>query len=139
MPSFGITSQKHLDSCHPDIIKVFNVVITHVDCTILEGHRTMDRQREYFRAGQSKLDPDTPAGLKAAKHLSSPSKAVDALPYPIDWEDLKRIAWFAGFVCAVGRSLDPPVILMSGCNWDRDLTKLNSTGGFFDSPHYELV
>ena len=96
----------------------------------------MDRQREYFRAGQSKLDPDTPAGLKAAKHLSSPSKAVDALPYPIDWEDLKRIAWFAGFVVAIGRTLD--VSLRSGCNWDRDLSKLDSSGDFFDGPHYEL-
>jgi peptidoglycan L-alanyl-D-glutamate endopeptidase CwlK len=137
MPSFGTASQERLDTCHKYIIQVMNVVITHIDCSILEGHRSIDRQREYFRAGQSKLDPDTPEGLEAAKHCVSPSEAVDVLPYPIDWEDHKRIAFFAGFTVAIGRTLDIP--LRSGVNWSRDLSTLNSTGSFFDGPHIELM
>jgi len=50
MPAFGKASQKKLDTCHPDIIKVFSVVITHIDCSILEGHRPVERQKELFES-----------------------------------------------------------------------------------------
>ena len=137
MPRFGTSSQAKLNTCHQDIIKVFDVVITHVDCSIIEGNRTIARQRELYESGMSKLNPDSPDDLKAAKHTKTPSEAVDALPYPIDWEDHKRIAFFAGFVVAMGRSLG--INLRSGVNWDADLTALNSTGSFFDGPHFELI
>ena len=137
MPSFGKSSQAKLDTCHPDIIKVFNVVITHIDCSIIEGHRSIERQTELFESGMSKLNPNNPNDLKAAKHTKTPSEAVDALPYPIDWEDVKRIAFFSGFVVAIGRSAG--INLRAGVNWDSDLTTLNSTGSFFDGPHFELI
>ena len=132
MPAFGKSSQAKLDTCHPDIIKVFNVVITHIDCSIIEGHRSIERQ-----TGRRKLNPNNPNDRKAAKHTKTPSEAVDALPYPIDWEDVKRIAFFSGFVVAIGRSAG--INLRAGVNWDSDLTTLNSTGSFFDGPHFELV
>jgi len=137
MPAFGKSSLAKLETCHPDIIKVFKLVITHVDCSILEGHRTIDRQRELFESGMSKLNPDNPSDLEAAMHTRTPSLAVDALPYPIDWEDARRIAFFAGFVVGCGRDIG--VNLRSGVNWDRDLSTLNSTGSFFDGPHFELI
>jgi peptidoglycan L-alanyl-D-glutamate endopeptidase CwlK len=136
MPAFGKASQKKLDTCHPDIIKVFSVVITHIDCSILEGHRPVERQKELFESGMTKLNPDNPEDLKSALHTRQPSLAVDAMAYPIDWMDKERIAFFAGFVVAIGRNLD--INLRSGVNWDRTLDRLDSSGSFFDGPHFEL-
>ena len=137
MPTFSPTSQARLNTCHPDIIKVFNAVVAVTDCTVIEGERTIETQREYFRTGKSKLDPDNPDLLAKAMHCKSPSLAIDVMPYPIDWQDKERIACYAGFVLGTANQLG--IKLRWGGNWDRDLTVLNATAGFFDGPHYELI
>ena len=137
MPSFSPTSQARLDTCHPYIIKVFNAVVAVTDCTIIEGQRTVETQREYYRTGKSKINPDDPEQLEKAMHVKSPSLAIDALPYPVDWQDKERIACYAGFV--LGTAHQYGVRLRWGGNWDRDLTVLNATAGFFDGPHFELI
>ena len=76
-----------LDSCEPALKSLMNEVIKHVDITVLEGHRTVDRQAELFSQGKSKLD-GSPG--KMSKHNYSPSRAVDVAPWPIDWQDRER-------------------------------------------------
>ena len=137
MPSFSPTSQARLDSCHPDIIKVINAVVAVTDCTIIEGQRAVETQREDYRTGKSKINPDDPEQLEKAMHVKSPSLAIAALPYPVDWQDKERIACYAGFV--LGTAHQYGVRLRWGGNWDRDLTVLNATAGFFDGPHFELI
>jgi peptidoglycan L-alanyl-D-glutamate endopeptidase CwlK len=44
MPQFGKDSLTKLSTCHPDLQKLFNEVIKHYDCTILEGHRSDEDQ-----------------------------------------------------------------------------------------------
>ena len=136
MPTFSQKSLDKLATCHPDLIRVFNEVITHTDCTIIEGHRPIEKQAEYFRTGHSKLDPANPDHFDKCKHIQRPSLACDVLPCPVDWNDNSRNSWFAGFVMATARQLD--VELIWGGNWDSDITHVDKTANFFDAPHFQI-
>ncbi len=129
MPRFGRTSQRHLDEAHPDLQRVFNIVIGHFDCSVIEGHRPQDEQNKAFHAGRSKLK------WPESRHNQHPSLAVDAVPYPVDWEDRERFYYFAGFVVAVAATLG--ITVRWGGDWDRD-TQVHDQS-FFDLPHFELV
>ena len=41
MPSFGARSQTNLDTCDPELIRLLNEAIKHVDFSVIEGHRTL--------------------------------------------------------------------------------------------------
>ena len=56
MPRFSKTSLDWLEGCHTDLRKLMLEVIKHIDVTVLEGHRSVERQAELFRQGKSKLD-----------------------------------------------------------------------------------
>ena len=56
MPSFGSRSRRELDTTHPDIVKVMELVITFIDFSVTEGVRTDERQMQLFKEGRSKLD-----------------------------------------------------------------------------------
>ena len=43
MPRFGKRSNVNLASCDERLQKIFNKVIQHVDCSVLEGHRGEER------------------------------------------------------------------------------------------------
>ena len=128
MPKFGSTSIKRLETCHEDLQQIFYQVIKHFDCSILEGHRGEEKQNKYFDEGKSKVR--YPKG----RHNAIPSRAVDVAPYPIDWDDLDRFYYFAGFVKGIAAMLDIPI--RWGGAWDND-TQVKDTG-FKDLPHFEL-
>ena len=128
MPKFGSTSIKRLETCHEDLQQIFYQVIKHFDCSILEGHRGEEKQNKYFDEGKSKVR--YPKG----RHNANPSRAVDVAPYPIDWDDLDRFYYFAGFVKGIAAMLDIPI--RWGGDWDND-TQVKDTG-FKDLPHFEL-
>ena len=46
MPKFGSRSKKNLATCDERIQKVLNEVIKHVDCSVIEGHRSAERQNK---------------------------------------------------------------------------------------------
>ena len=129
MPSFGSASRARLDTCHPDLIQVCELVIPNYDFTVLEGFRPNSRQDELFRQGKSKLR----AGQ--SKHNSDPSRAVDIAPYPIDWNNMHRFYLLAGFMFQAASQLD--IKLRWGMDWDMDWIHTDQT--FFDAPHFELV
>lgn len=129
MYKFSRTSRKKLESCDPRLQKIFNEVIRHWDCTILEGTRTKEVQDEYYRTGKSKLK------YPNSKHNGNPSKAIDAVPYPIDWSDIERFRAFGGFVLGVAATLG--IKLRWGGDWDGD--KNFKDQSFIDMPHFELV
>jgi len=64
-----------------------------------------------------------------------PSLAVDAAPYPIDWNDRDRWMRFSGFVLGVARAYG--VTLRWGGDWDRDWDVADNR--FNDWPHFEIV
>jgi len=128
MPSFSVASRAQLASCHPDLQRLFNEVIKHHDCKVLEGHRNKEAQNRAFAEGKSKLK--WPNG----NHNKYPSMAVDVAPYPVDWNDPTRFYYFAGFVFGIASQMG--IKLRWGGDWDGDLNFKNQT--FFDLPHFEL-
>ncbi len=129
MYHYSTRSRQRLATCHPKLQAVFNEVIRHRDCSILEGHRAKALQNHYFKQGKSKLK------WPASRHNQKPSLAVDAVPYPVDWLDTERMAHFAGFVLGIGAQQG--VILRWGGDWDKDGEI--SDHRFIDYPHFELV
>ena len=128
MANFGTESRKRLDTCHPDIITLCELVIDNYDFTVLEGFRSNTRQDDLFRQGKSKLQ----AG--ESKHNNDPSLAVDIAPYPIDWDDVGRFYLLAGFMFQASTQVG--VTLRWGGDWDRDWIHTDQT--WFDLPHFEL-
>ena len=129
MPRFGKRSKERLSSCHEDLQDLFNEVIKHVDCSVLEGHRSAERQDKLFDEGKTKVK--YPKG----RHNASPSNAVDVVPYPIDWDDRERFHLFAGFVLGIAYSMD--ISLRWGGDWNMNFEVDDNK--FDDFPHFELV
>ena len=128
MPRFGKSSKKRLLTCDDRLQKVFNEVIKHVDCSVLEGHREKDRQNKLYEEGKTKVK--YPNG----RHNRQPSSAVDVTPYPVDWEDRERQTLFAGFVIGVASQMG--VNIRWGGDWDQDFQVVDNR--FDDFPHFEL-
>ena len=128
MPRFGKRSKERLATCEKDLQMVFNEVIKYVDCSILEGHRSKDRQNALYEDGKTKVR--YPNG----RHNASPSRAVDVTPYPVDWADRERQTLFAGFVLGVANQMG--IELRWGGDWDQDFEVKDNR--FDDFPHFEL-
>tara|TARA_Y100000310_G_scaffold199013_1_gene199000 strand:- start:6 stop:401 length:396 start_codon:yes stop_codon:yes gene_type:complete len=128
VPRFSKKSKSKLETCDEDLQEIFNIVIKYFDCTILEGFRGKGKQNEAYKKGNSKLK------FPMGKHNKVPSIAVDAIPYPIDWEDRERMSYFAGFVLGIARMKG--IVLRWGGDWDMDFkTKDNR---FDDLVHFEI-
>jgi len=131
-PSFSASSKKKLEECHPDLQRLFNEVIKHVDCTVICGHRGEKEQNQAFAEGKSKLK--YPNG----KHNKIPALAVDVAPYypgtKIRWNDSKGFIYFAGFVMGVASQMG--IKIRSGADWNQNFDLLDET--FIDLPHHEL-
>ena len=128
MPHFGKSSKKRLSTCDSKLQEIFNEVIKHVDCSVLEGHREKDRQNKLFEDGKTKVKyPD-------GRHNRQPSSAVDVTPYPVDWKDRERQTLFAGFVIGVASQMG--INLRWGGDWDQDFQVVDNR--FDDFPHFEL-
>ena len=128
MPRFGKRSKDRLSSCDKDLQMLFKEAIRYVDCSILEGHRGEDRQNSLYKEGKTKVK--YPRG----RHNASPSRAVDVVPYPIDWEDRERMTLFAGFVLGIANQMG--INIRWGGDWDQDFEVQDNM--FDDFPHFEL-
>mgnify|MGYP005848532571 CR=1 FL=1 len=99
-----------------------------MDCTILAGHRGQAEQDALFAAGRSQLK------FPSSKHNSTPSKAVDVAPYPIDWGNRDRFNLFAGIV--LGVASEKKIGIRWGGDWDGDTDTRDNR--FDDLVHFEL-
>lgn len=129
MASFSALSSARLATADSRLQRLFNEVVKHFDCTILCGHRSQADQDKAFHDGASKV------AWPNSKHNTSPSVAVDAAPYPIDWNDRARFHYFAGFVKGLASSMGLKV--RWGGDWDSD-TEVKDEKGLSDLPHFEL-
>ncbi|EKN6364760.1 M15 family metallopeptidase [Yersinia enterocolitica] len=78
---FGQASESNLIGVHPDLVKVVRraLELTPIDFKVIEGRRTLERQRELVKAGASQT--------LNSRHLTG--HAVDIVPLPdgkISWE-----------------------------------------------------
>lgn len=136
---FGTRSRGNLGSCHPRLIDVAEAAlrVSPYDFSIIEGHRSLERQAALYRAGKSQIDGISRKG----NHNYSPSRAFDFLPYPSNvngvptWEDHQRFCVIAGVIIATGNRLGIP--LRWGGDWDGDGN--NADASLHDLPHIELL
>ena len=129
MPKFGKKSLEKLSTCDKRLQLVFNEVIKTVDCSVLEGHRGKARQNALYVEKKTKLK------FPKGRHNANPSRAVDVVPYPVDWEDRERFHLFAGFV--IGTATQLGVKLRWGGDWN--INWFVDDNKFDDFPHFELV
>ena len=129
MPSYSKRSKERLETCDERLQRLFNEVIKERDCSILCGHRNKEDQDEAYRQLRSKVQ------WPNSKHNGLPSRAVDVMPYPIDWNDLERINEFAKFVLAKADELG--IKIRWGGDWNQNGEWKDER--FLDMPHYELM
>lgn len=129
MPKFSRSSLIKLETCHEDLQKICNQAIKIIDFSVLCGHRTQDEQEKAYRRGTSKLT------WPYSKHNSTPSLAVDLLPFPVDWFNVSRFHALAGVLFAIAAYEN--INLRWGGTWGNLDTKHKPV--FVDLPHYELI
>ncbi len=148
MPKFGTKSLNELSTADPRLQNLFRVVIQHIDCSILFGSRSPELQFTLFKKGRqlnpvgewviidkSKVVTYKDGFNKKSKHNHNPSKAVDAVSYPIDWKDTDQAYYFAGIVKGIA--------YMMGINirWGGDFNRNNQVQdeSFRDLFHFEII
>jgi peptidoglycan L-alanyl-D-glutamate endopeptidase CwlK len=114
----GTRSKQNLSGVHPDLVDVVKlaITITEQDFTVIEGIRNINRQRELVKAGKSTT--------MNSRHITG--HAVDMVPWPVDWEDIKRFEVVAEAMKLAAEELDVPIVW--GGDWK----------SFYDAPHFEL-
>lgn len=149
---FGKRSKGELDTMHPDLVLIFTVALgrSMVDFGITQGARPVEEQREYYRTGASKLNPDNPDHLKKAKHVTTPERplalAGDIYAAVPGFKNLAydhvHLAYLAGVILSTAADLlrEGKVTrrLRWGGNWDSDGVLMKDQN-FQDLPHFELV
>jgi peptidoglycan LD-endopeptidase CwlK len=142
MFKFGKTSKERLSTCHSDMQLIMNeaIKITNVDFGIAEGHRSIEKQQQYFKEGKSKMD----GFFKTGKHNYNPSLAVDIYPYfenSAKWDN-EHLSYLSGIIHAVSEILFANGKITHkirwGGNWDMDGIILIDQS-FDDRPHFELI
>lgn len=116
----GAKSLSKLEGVHPDLVRVIKraIQLTPVDFSVIEGRRTLARQKELVAAGASKT--------MNSRHLTG--HAVDIAPYVAgkirwDWPLFHQIA---PAVKQAAMELGIPIV------WGGDWRT------FKDGPHFEL-
>lgn len=138
MAAFSQLGLSRLSTCHPELQALFFEVVRGFDCVILEGHRNEEDQNAAFAAGKSKLQ--WPHG----NHNAKPSLAVDVAPYQpgvvVDWKDIQRFHYFAGYVMGVASRLLAEGKMTYGVRWggDWDMDTQVKDETFRDLVHFEL-
>jgi peptidoglycan L-alanyl-D-glutamate endopeptidase CwlK len=137
--ALGQSSRAKLAGVHPKMVAVVEraIQLSEVDFRVIEGVRTPERQRELYAQGRTKPGNVVTWTLNS-NHFKNPKTgyghAVDLLPAPYDWKDLKNFDRVAKAMLAAAKELG--VGIRWGADWDRDGKPRER--GETDSPHFEL-
>lgn len=129
----GKTSLARLKGVDETLVNVVKraIEISEVDFTVLEGVRTLERQRELYAQGRTAPGKIVTWTMKSS-HIEG--KAVDLVPYPLDWNDLEKFNKIKDAMFQAAKELD--VNLRWGADWDGDGNYREK--GEYDSPHFEI-
>ena len=128
-------SLKNLEGVHPKLVACVDLAIrkSKQDFTVIEGLRTLEKQREYFKRGASKTMKS-----KHLKQADGYSHAVDLYPFydgsvqvnaPLSRFKLIKDAMFDA-------AKELGIKLTWGADWDNDGSTADER--FVDSPHFQL-
>lgn len=138
MFKFSKRSKDNLVTADEKLQLLFNEVIKEIDCTIICGHRTPEEQFELFKKGRERLDgwwtvidkskvvTNVDGTTKKSRHNYYPSKAVDVVPYPLDWNDIDSFKILASVVKR--KAIDLGIDVEWGGDWK----------SFKDYPHWQI-
>lgn len=118
--SFSKRSRDRMAGVHPDLLEVMNhaIKISHIDFTVLEGVRSIERQRELYEAGAS--------STMNSRHLTG--HAIDIAPLvggKVSW-DWPMYHELAEVIKAAAKHRSIPI------EWGGDWKS------FPDGPHWQL-
>ena len=139
---FGKRSKEALASCHADLQLIAEEALkcSHIDFKIVEGHRSIGRQRQLYDEGKSKIDGITRKG----KHNHSPSLAFDVcvVAKGADAYDEQHLCYLGGVITATAAGLLASEKISHrlrwGGNWDSDGVIIYDQR-FIDLPHFEVI
>ena len=122
--SFNLSRKSlgRLEGVHPDLVSIVVLAITKTtqDFLVLEGLRTVERQKKLVAKGAS-----TTMNSRHIKAANGYGHAVDLAPYPISW-DWARFYPIADAMKAAAAELKISL------EWGGDWTS------FKDGPHFQL-
>ena len=142
---WGLRSLQNLSGIHPDLRKVADraLQLTTQDITVIEGIRSVERQRQLLAQGHTRT--------MNSRHIGG--FAIDLIPHPFTtWEDTEKWETIATAFAQASRELEIPVVF--GAAWHKplgefetgkqareDYTKTRRAQKrpvFLDFPHIEL-
>ncbi len=135
MYHFGDKSSERLQECDPRLQIVLNQAIKFMDFSVLCGYRDEKAQMAAYNA----VPRLSNAKFGQSPHNFTPSRAVDIVPYPVDWKDMERFCFLAGLVVGIGAMHD--IKIRSGLDWNGNgiLVKHDPAERLIDAPHFELT
>lgn len=132
MQKFSKRSLDNLKDCHEDLKKIAELAIQRVDFTVIEGHRSKQKQQQNVKLGASQT--------LNSKHCEYPSRAFDFIPYPqkekgkVDWND-KRFNKIGEVILQCAKELG--ISARRGADWN--MNGRTDDERFYDGPHIELM
>lgn len=145
---FSRRSLGNLEGVHPKLVAVVeraleimnewaDAGVNAVDFMVIEGVRTPERQRALYAQGRTKPGPKVTWTLNSNHFVNERTgfgHAVDLLPAPYDWKDLRQFDRLARAMFQAADELNTSI--RWGADWDRDGKPRER--GESDSPHFEL-
>lgn len=123
----GNRSRQRLKGVHPDLVKVVKraIEISSHDFTVIEGIRTVERQRALLAEGHTRT--------MRSRHITG--HAVDLAPWNggIDWNDLMRFRQVGHAMRVAAADLGIPLV------WGATRHHGGSWRTFNDMPHFQLT
>lgn len=135
---FGSRSTSRLSQIDEDLADVCKLAISRspIDFTVIEGRRTIERQKELYAQGRTAPGKIVTWTMKS-KHIDG--KAVDLAPCDgkgaILWNDKVGFKIIHELMMEAAKELD--VKIRWGSDWNQNGRPFEK--GEFDSPHFELV
>lgn len=132
-------SLKALVGVDPRLVAVVRraIEITKVDFMVIEGVRTQARQSALYAQGRTKPGKIV-TWTRNSRHIRNPvtgwGEAVDLLPAPYDWKDVRNFDAVADAMMQAAR--EKGVKLRHGADWDGDGVRRERSES--DNPHFEL-
>lgn len=157
---FGKASEERLATLKPELLRVVRraaeLATAEDDFMVLEGVRSVEQMKINFGKGRT-VGQVQAHGIEAkyaaplqnkvtwlknpfnsahkADSKDGKSRAVDLVPFPVDWNNIKRFDRLALLMMRAAALED--VRIRWGADWDEDGKPREK--GETDSPHFELV